>query len=68
MKSSPFLAGKRSLCRSSDHKDYAAFFTAISASQAGLAALIGIIRSAALTQSVFSPATRPLAARLSAGF
>jgi hypothetical protein len=47
MKNSPFLAGKRSLCRSSDHKDYAAFFTAISASQAGLAALIGIIRSAA---------------------
>jgi hypothetical protein len=29
------------------HSDYAASFTAISASQAGLAALVGIIRSAA---------------------
>jgi len=43
----PFLAGKRSLRRPSDHQDYAASFTAITASQAGLAALVGIIRSSA---------------------
>jgi hypothetical protein len=47
MKSSPFLAGKRSLRRSSDHKDYAASFTEISASQASLGALVGIIRNSA---------------------
>jgi hypothetical protein len=47
MKSSPFLAGKRSLRRSPDHKDYAASFTEISASQASLGALVGIIRNSA---------------------
>jgi hypothetical protein len=47
MKSSPFLVGKKSLRRSSDNWDYAASFTAITASQAGLATLVGIIRNSA---------------------
>jgi hypothetical protein len=47
MKSSPFLAGKRSLRRPSDRWDYAASFAAITAAQADLAAMVGIIRNSA---------------------